>query len=50
MPVNGKADAQIVCVEPAPRHRNVTLRTNAHVTRLETAAEGRTVTGVVVDR
>jgi choline dehydrogenase-like flavoprotein len=48
--VNGKADAHIVCVEPALRHPNVHLRTNAHVTRLETSPDGRTVTRVVVDR
>src|SRR5437867_1935204 len=48
--VNGKADAHIVCVEPALRHPNVTLRTNARVTRLETSPDGRTVTRVVVDR
>ena len=34
--VNGKADAQVVCVEPALRYPNVTLRTDAQVTRLET--------------
>ena len=48
--VNGKADAQIICVEPALKHPNVTLRTGALVTRLETDATGRTVTGVVVER
>ena len=42
--VNGKADAQVVCVEPALRYPNVTLLTGAHVTRLETGparADGR---------
>lgn len=29
--VNGKADAQIICVEPALKHANVTLVTNAFV-------------------
>src|SRR5262245_15008091 len=48
--VKAKADAQVVCVEPALRHPNVTLRTRARVTRLETDAAGRTVTRVVVDR
>ena len=48
--VNGKADAQVMCVEPALRHPNVTLRTRARVTRLETDPEGRRVTRVVVDR
>ncbi|HEX2072691.1 MAG TPA: GMC family oxidoreductase [Geodermatophilus sp.] len=48
--VNGKADAQVVCVEPALRFPNVTLRTRARVTRLETDASGRSVSRVVVDR
>jgi choline dehydrogenase-like flavoprotein len=48
--VKAKADAQVVCVEPALRHPNVTLRTHARVTRLETDASGRSVTRVVVDR
>ena len=41
--VNGKADAQVICVEPALRYPNVTLLTNALVTRLETDPSGRTV-------
>jgi choline dehydrogenase-like flavoprotein len=48
--VNGKADAQIVCVEPALKHPNVTLLTNAYVQRLETDAAGRMVTRVHVER
>ena len=48
--VKGKADAQVVCVEPALRYPNVTLRTHARVTRLETSPEGRTVSRVIVDR
>jgi choline dehydrogenase-like flavoprotein len=48
--VNGKADAQTIAVEPALRYPNVTLLTNSLVTRLETDATGRTVTGVVVER
>src|SRR5439155_21601618 len=48
--VNGKADAHIVCVEPALRHPNVTLRTRTRVMRLETDGPGRTVTRVVADR
>src|SRR4051812_41527493 len=47
---NGKADAHVVCVEPALRHPNVTLRTRARVVRLETDGTGRTVTRVVADR
>ena len=48
--VNGKADAQVVCVEPALRHPNVQLITGAMVTRLETGADGRRVERVVVER
>ena len=48
--VNGKADAQVIAVQPALRHDNVTLLTNALVTRLETDRSGRTVTDVVVER
>jgi choline dehydrogenase-like flavoprotein len=48
--VNGKADAHVVCVEPALRYPNVTLRTRARVTRLETDGAGRAVTRVVADR
>jgi choline dehydrogenase-like flavoprotein len=48
--VNGKADAQVIAVQPALRHPNVTLLTHALVTRLETDTTGRTVTGVVVER
>jgi choline dehydrogenase-like flavoprotein len=48
--VNGKADAQIICVEPALKHPNVTLLTNAYVQHLETDAAGRTVTRVHVER
>jgi choline dehydrogenase-like flavoprotein len=47
---NGKADSQVICVEPALTYPNVTLRTNARVTRLETDASGRRVSRVVVDR
>jgi len=48
--VNGKADAHIVCVEPALRYPNVTLRTRTRVIRLETDGPGRTVTRVVAER
>jgi choline dehydrogenase-like flavoprotein len=49
-PTNGKADAAVIAVQPALRYPNVTLRTNALVTRLETDPTGRTVTGVVAER
>ena len=46
--VNGKADAQTVCVDPAlAAHPNLTLMTGAHVTRLETDSTGREVSTVV---
>ena len=45
--VNGKSDAQVICVDPALEHDNVQLITNAHVLRLETDASGGTVTKVV---
>lgn len=48
--VNGKADAQIICIEPALRNPNVVLLTGAYVERLETDASGRTVTEVRVKR
>jgi choline dehydrogenase-like flavoprotein len=48
--VHAKSDAQIICVDPALEHSNVTLLTNALVKRLETDASGREVTTVVVER
>jgi len=47
--VNGKSDAQVLCVEPALTHANVHLETRAFVKRLQTDGSGREVTGVVVD-
>ena len=50
-PLNGKADAQVVCVDPALKaHANLTLLTGAYVSRLVTDASGRTVTTVEVTR
>jgi choline dehydrogenase-like flavoprotein len=48
--VQAKSDAHVCCVEPALRHPNVTLLTNAYVSKLETSASGREVTGVRVRR
>jgi choline dehydrogenase-like flavoprotein len=48
--LGAKSDAHVVCVEPAIRQPHVTLLTNAKVTRLETSASGREVTGVLVER
>jgi choline dehydrogenase-like flavoprotein len=48
--VNAKSDAQVVCVDPALQHPNVTLMTNSFVSRLETSATGLEVTAVHVER
>lgn len=48
--VNAKSDAHTMCVNPALEHDNVELLTNAKVTKLETDASGRVVTGVMVER
>jgi choline dehydrogenase-like flavoprotein len=48
---NGKADAQIICIDPAlAAHPNLTLWTGAYVERLTTDLRGETVTGVEVVR
>ncbi|MGH7478348.1 MAG: GMC family oxidoreductase N-terminal domain-containing protein, partial [Candidatus Methylomirabilales bacterium] len=48
--VYAKSDAQVLCVDPALEHLNVTLLTNAYVSRLETSPSGRDVTKVIVQR
>jgi len=49
--LNGKADAQVICVDPALKlHPNLTLLTNAYVSRLATDATGHTVTEAAVMR
>jgi choline dehydrogenase-like flavoprotein len=49
--LNGKADAQVICVDPALRaHPNLTLLTGACVERLQTDATGTAVTAVHVRR
>lgn len=48
--LHAKADAEVICVRPALQHANVTLVTNAEVSRLRTSASGREVTEVVVHR
>ena len=48
--IDGKSDAQTLCVDPALRFPNVSLLTNAYVERLETTASGREVSRVVVTR
>ena len=48
---NGKADAQIVCVDPALRiYSNLTLLTNSYVERLITDSHGGRISGVEVVR
>jgi choline dehydrogenase-like flavoprotein len=49
--LNGKADAQVLCVDPTlAAHDNVTLLTGAYAETLLTDPAGRTVTGVKVLR
>ncbi len=49
--INAKADAQVICVDPArAAYPNFTLLTGAMVTRLETDASGRSVPRVHVVR
>jgi choline dehydrogenase-like flavoprotein len=48
--VHAKSDAEVIAVRPLLDRPNVTLLTGAEVTKLETDAAGRTVTGVVVSR
>src|SRR5437867_6691875 len=48
--VDAKADAQVICVDPALEHPNVTLLTGAFVSRLETDASGGRVARVQVER
>ena len=48
---NGKADAQVICVDPAlAAHANLTLWTHAYVDRLITDDAGRAVAAVSVQR
>jgi choline dehydrogenase-like flavoprotein len=46
--VQAKADAHVVCVEPALTHPNVEILTNAYVDRLETSPSGRAISQVQV--
>ncbi len=48
--VQAKSDAEMLGVRPALEHKNVTIRTRALVTRLETNAAGTAVERVVVER
>ena len=50
-PLNGKADAQVICIDPMlAKYPNVSLMTNAYVSRLGTDASGRKVNAVHVTR
>lgn len=48
--VNAKADAHIVCINPALQHKNVTLLTGAKALRLNTTLDGTSVEEVEVER
>jgi choline dehydrogenase-like flavoprotein len=49
--LNGKADAQVICIDPTlAAFPNVTLLTGAYVTKLTTDAGGGHVDGVIVER
>jgi choline dehydrogenase-like flavoprotein len=49
--LNGKADAQVMCVDPAlAKYPNLSLLTNAYVSKIETDASGRNVEAVHVER
>ena len=48
--VDAKSDAQTMCVDPALQHENVTLLTDAYVSKLETSPSGREITKVHVQR
>jgi choline dehydrogenase-like flavoprotein len=47
--VDAKADADVNCIRPAEQYDNVTLLTEAKVTRLHTSPSGREVTAVEVE-
>ena len=50
-PLDAKADAQVVCIDPMlQKYPNVTLRTHAMVDRLETDASGQRISDVCVTR
>jgi choline dehydrogenase-like flavoprotein len=48
--VHAKSDAQVLCVDEAIKHPNLTLLTNAFVKRLETNSAGSEVSRVIVER
>jgi len=48
--MHAKSDAQVLCVDEAVKHPNVTLLTNSLVERLETDVSGKQVNAVVGER
>ncbi len=49
--LNGKADAQVMCVDPTLKdYPNFSLLTGAYVSKLETVASGKAIAGVIVTR
>jgi choline dehydrogenase-like flavoprotein len=49
--LNGKADAQVICVDPGlAAHSNLTLLTGGYVSRLKTDSSGHSVSEVCVTR
>lgn len=50
-PLNGKADAQVICIDPMlGRYSNVTMLTGAYVSKLGTDATGRRISEVYAKR
>ena len=49
-PLHAKADAEVICLEPALATGKAALLTGAYVERLETSASGREITAVHVTR
>ncbi|MEO8858388.1 MAG: GMC family oxidoreductase [Burkholderiaceae bacterium] len=50
-PLNGKADAQVICIDPmVAKYPNVTLLTNAYVSKLGTDSTGHRIDSVHVTR
>ena len=49
--VDGKADAQVVCIDPTLKgYPNVTLLTHAYVEKLETSPSGKEISKVIVKK
>ncbi len=48
--MQAKADAHVICIEPALEHPHIEILTHAYAARLETSSSGRQVTKVHVER